>query len=90
MADTTPQGILAVIQSGWTQFMAIAGVIWWARKIDLRGQSNSDRLDRHEARLLVMERSIQDQAITLARIDESLSAIKITLDRLYSRVNDRP
>ena len=83
----TPNGLLGLIQSGWTQIMAIVGVIWWSRKIDLRTKDHADRLDRHDARLRGIEQQAQAQAILQARIEEALSGIKITLDRLYAAVN---
>lgn len=85
----TPNGLLSLIQSGWTQIMAIVGIIWWSRKIDLRTKDHADRLDRHEARLLGIEQQAQAQAILQARIEEALSGIKITLDRIYSQIHDR-
>ena len=85
----TPNGLLGLIQSGWTQIMAIVGVIWWSRKIDLRTKDHADRLDRHDARLRGIEQQAQAQAILQARIEEALNGIKLTLDRLYVAVNRR-
>ncbi len=85
----TPNGLLSLIQSGWTQIMAIVGIIWWSRKIDLRTKDHADRLDRHEARLRGIEQQAQAQAILQARIEEALSGIKITLDRIHSQLHDR-
>ncbi|ABL72154.1 hypothetical protein [Paracoccus denitrificans] len=85
----TPHGLLGLIQSGWTQIMAIVGIIWWSRKIDLRTKDHADRLDRHEARLRGIEQQAQAQAILQARIEEALSGIKITLDRIYSQIHER-
>lgn len=82
-------GLITLIQSGWTQLVAIAGIIWWARKIDLRTQDHSGRLDRHEVRLTAFEQTLQTQAIQLARIEETLSAMKLTLDRIYSEMRDK-
>lgn len=88
MSDT-PNGLLGLIQSGWTQIMAIVGIIWWSRKIDLRTKDHADRLDRHDARLRGIEQQAQAQAILQARIEEALSGIKITLDRIYSQIHER-
>lgn len=88
MSDTS-HGILGIIQSGWTQIMAIVGIIWWSRKIDLRTKDHADRLDRHEARLRGIEQNQHAQAILQARIEEALNGIKLTLDRLYAVVNRR-
>ncbi|WP_374290228.1 hypothetical protein [Paenirhodobacter enshiensis] len=88
MNDTTTD-ILMAVRSGWPQIVAIFAVVWWARKIDLRGQSNGERLDRHEARLSGFEQTQQTQAIQLARIEETLSAMKLTLDRIYSEMREK-
>ncbi|UFM63634.1 hypothetical protein LOS78_05575 [Paracoccus sp. MA] len=89
MNDPDAHGLLGLIQSGWTQIMAIVGIIWWSRKIDLRTKDHADRLDRHEARLRGIEQNQQAQAILQARIEEALNGIKLTLDRLYSAINRR-
>lgn len=85
----TPNGLLSLIQSGWTQITAIVGIIWWSRKIDLRTKDHADRLDRHDARLRGIEQNQQAQAILQARIEEALSGIKLTLDRIYSQIHER-
>lgn len=68
----TPNGLLGLIQSGWTQITAIVGIIWWSRNIDLRTKDHADRLDRHDARLRGIEQQAQAQAILQARIEEAL------------------
>lgn len=80
--------VVRVIQSGWPQLIAIFAIIWWARMIDLRNKDHIKRLDRHEARLTAFESAQQKQDVRLARIEEGLSSIKITLDRTYSQVSE--
>ena len=89
MTDT-PHGLLGLIQSGWTQLVFIGGIIWHVRKIDLRGQNSVERLDRHESRIQTMERISQDQAVMLATIKEALAGIKLTLDRMYAEMREKP
>lgn len=84
-----PNEFLRLIQSGWPQVLAIFAIIWWSRKVDLRTQDHTERLDRHESRLQGVERGQQDQAVRLARIEEALSGIKLTLDRIYSEVREK-
>lgn len=84
-----PAELMALIQSGWPQIMAIVAILWWSRKIDLRSKDHTERLDRHEMRLQGVERGQQDQAIRLARIEEALTGIKITLDRVYTEVREK-
>lgn len=88
MTDNTP-GLIEAIRSGWPQLVGLFSIAWWARKIDLRSKDSHDRLDRHEGRMQGLEQSHQDQAVRLARIEEALSGIKLTLDRIYSEMRDR-
>lgn len=85
MSDTT-HSLIEAIRSGWPQIMGLFGITWWARKIDLRSKDAQERLDRHESRLQGVERGQQDQAVRLARIEEALSGIKMTLDRIWSEI----
>lgn len=68
--------------------MGIFAIIWWSRKTDLKVKDHASRLDRHENRLTHFE-ATQQQALQLARIEESLSGIKLTLDRIYTQMNER-
>ena len=87
--NETTQDVIAVVRSGWPQILAIFAVIWWARKIDLRSQEQGRRLDRHEARLTAFEHAQQAQAIHLARIEEALNGMKLTLDRIYTELREK-
>lgn len=80
---------MRLVQSGWPQIIALFSIFWWARKVDLRIKDHSDRLDRHDTRLQGVERGQQDQSVRLARIEEGLSGIKITLDRVYNEVREK-
>lgn len=88
MTDDTP-GLIEAIRSGWPQLVGLFSIAWWARKIDLRSKDSHDRLDRHETRLQALERSIHDQAVMQARIEETLAGIKLTLDRLYEEMRGK-
>lgn len=86
MADND---LFRLVQSGWPQLVAIFAIVWWSRKIDLRNTDHGHRLDRHENRLTHFEATQQQQALQLARIEESLSGIKLTLDRIYNQMSER-
>ena len=81
--------LIRAIQSGWPQIVAIVAIIWWARMIDLRNNDHSARLDRHEARLMAFETAQQQQDVRLARIEEAISGMKLTLDRIYAQVSEQ-
>ena len=85
----TDNDLFRLVQSGWPQVLAIFAIVWWARKIDLRNADHAKRLDRHENRLTHFEATQQQQALQLARIEESLSGIKLTLDRIYNQMAER-
>lgn len=76
-----------LVKDIWPQLVVIFGIIWWGRKVDLKILDHRERLDRHDHRISSVETSQQLQAIQLARIEESLEAIKLTLDRIYSRID---
>ena len=81
--------IISLIRSGWPQLLGVFAVIWWSRKIDLKTRDHCERLDRHEERLRGLEQSHQAQALAQARVEESLSGIKLTLDRIYAALYER-
>lgn len=85
----TDNDLFALVRSGWPQICAIFAIVWWSRKIDLRTHDHSERLDRHDTRLTKFETTQQQQALQLARIEESLANIKLTLDRIYNQVSER-
>ena len=67
---------------------AAVSVIVWLVRLEGRVKGQSDRLDRHEARMASLEVSQHQQAVQLARIEEALSGIKLTLDRTYQQVSE--
>ena len=81
--------VFALVSSGWPQIMALAGVIWWARRIDLRSKDHGKAIEKHAARIDAAEVVQQSQRVSLARIDEALSGIKLTCDRIYTEVHKR-
>lgn len=73
----------------WPQGAALVAFIVWLIRLEsmVRGHATVIiELRREQAEI---NRRAQDQAITLAAIKESLSSIKITLDRLYERMDRR-
>lgn len=67
---------------------AAVSVIVWLVRLEGRVKGQADRLDRHEARMASLEASQHRQAVQLARIEEALSGIKLTLDRTYHQVSE--
>ncbi|AGT09309.1 hypothetical protein [Paracoccus aminophilus] len=81
--------ILKAIQSGYPQLVGNFAIIWWARMIDLRNKDHAARLDRHEARLTASETAQQKWDVRQARMEENISSMKLTLDRIYAQVSDQ-
>lgn len=67
---------------------AVSVIVWFVR-LEGRVKSHSGRLDRHEVRMTALEASQHQQAVQLARIEEALSGIKLTLDRIYQQVSEQ-
>lgn len=84
----TGMDIVRAIQSGWAQLVAIGTLIAWLSVLNYRVKDNSKRLDRHDARLTAFETAQQQQDVRLARIEEAISGMKLTLDRTYAQVSE--
>lgn len=50
--------------------------IWFFADLDNSVEDNKERVIRHEARIEVLEELVQNQAISMARIDENIKAIR--------------
>lgn len=85
----TDSDLFQAIRSGRPQIVAIDTIIWWSRKIDLCSKDQSERLDRHEARIRQIESSHHTHAMELAKIGTTLISVKATLDRMYEDLWDR-
>ncbi len=68
-----------------TIFVQTVAVVWFASELRFDVNMNRQSIVRNEARLDVMERLINKQAITLGRMDENLLEIRRTLQRLEAR-----
>lgn len=79
--------LFQLVRSGWPQVMAIFYIIWWSRKIDLRIMDHTERLDRHNQRITASEALNHQNEIKAARTEEILTSIKLTLDRIYAKVD---
>jgi hypothetical protein len=52
------------------------GMVWYISSLDSNVEVNARDIARHEVRIQAIEKTAQDQAIMLARIDENLNAIR--------------
>lgn len=56
-------------------------LVWYVSSLDSAVELNSRNIVRSETRLDGLEKIVQTQAITLARMDENIKAIRIHLER---------
>lgn len=78
-----------IVKTYWPQMIALLAFVAWLIRLEaaVKGQGQIiSELRREQAEIT---RRAQDQAVTLARMDESLAAIKKTLDRLVERMERR-
>lgn len=76
----------AIVTTYWPQLLALLAFCAWLIRLEAAVKSLSAITAELRREQVEITRRAQDQAITLARIDESLSAIKLTLDRLVERM----
>jgi hypothetical protein len=63
-----------------TFIMAIVGqtiaLVWFIAALNSDIDNNAREIVRHESRLIALENIVQNQAITMARIDENIKSIR--------------
>jgi len=57
-------------------------LVWFIAGLNANIESNSREIIRHETRINSLEQIVQSQAVTLARMDENISAIRKHLERM--------
>lgn len=75
-----------LITTYWPQLLALLAFAAWLIRLEAAVKSLSSLVAEMRRRQDETERRAQDQAVMLGRIDESLKAIQITLDRLAARI----
>lgn len=75
-----------------TFILAIVGqtvaLVWYVSTLDASVENNSRDILRNETRIESLEKTVQQQAVTLARIDANLEAIRNIVEQMASRVNN--
>ena len=85
----TPLDLLEIILRFWAQLMTAAGLIGWGVRLEVKARHFAQDLQQLERDVAALAAVSQGQAIGQARIEEALSAIKLTLDRLYAEMRSR-
>lgn len=69
-----------------TFIMAILGqtlaLVWFVASLNSGIQINTRELVRHETRIQNLEISVQNQAVTMGRMDENIKAIRNAVEKM--------
>ena len=57
-------------------------IVWFIANLNANVQINTRDLVRHETRIETLEASVQSQAISMARMDENIQAIRGMVEQL--------
>jgi NhaP-type Na+/H+ or K+/H+ antiporter len=57
-------------------------IVWFIANLNANVQTNTRDLMRHETRIETLEASVQAQAVSMARIDENIQAIRNMVEQL--------
>lgn len=72
-----------------TFILAIVGqtvaLVWYVSTLDAAVESNGRDIVRNETRIETLEKTVQQQAVTLARIDANLEAIRNIVEKMANR-----
>jgi hypothetical protein len=58
-----------------------AALVWYVSTLDSAIKQNSKDILRNETRLNTIEKIVQNQAVTLGRMDENIKAIREMMER---------
>lgn len=57
-------------------------IVWFIAELNASVQMNTRDIVRHEARIETLEASVQSQAVSMARMDENIQAIRDMVEQL--------
>jgi cell division protein FtsB len=57
-------------------------IVWFIANLNANVQINTRDLVRHETRIETLEASVQSQAVSIARMDENIQAIRDMVEQL--------
>ena len=55
-------------------------LVWFVSSLNSSIESNTRDLMRHEARINALEKVVQQQAVTMGRIDENIKSIRLMME----------
>jgi len=60
-------------------------LVWYVSQLDGSVENNARDLVRHETRLESLERVVQNQAVTMGRMDENIKAIRNAVEQMANK-----
>ena len=60
-------------------------LVWYVSQLDGSVKNNARDLVRHETRLESLEGIVQNQAVTMGRMDENIKAIRSAVEKLANK-----
>ena len=70
-------------------FLQTIALVWYVSSLDNSIQNNEKELLRQDTRLNTVEQTVQNQALTLARIDENIKSIRVMMEKSSSSRDPR-
>lgn len=67
--------------------MQTIALVWFVSSLNSSVEANSKELVRHETRISSLEAVVQTQAVTLARLDENIKAIRTAVEKMANGEN---
>ena len=64
-------------------------LVWFISQLNSAVESNASDLIRVQTEVEVMERTVQTQAVSMARIDENIKAIRMAVESMSKRPDSR-
>lgn len=58
-------------------------LVWFVSSLNSSIDNNTRDLMRHEARINTLELVVQQQAVTMGRIDENIKSIRVMMERSW-------
>jgi uncharacterized coiled-coil DUF342 family protein len=62
--------------------MQTIALVWYVSTLDSAIKTNTRDLTKHETRIETLEKTVQTQAVALARIDENIKAIRDLVEKM--------
>jgi len=69
--------------------MQTIALVWYVSTLDSAIRTNTRDLTKHETRIETLEKTVQTQAVAVARIDENIKAIRDLVEKMAENRNTK-